>query len=275
MAADNGKDFLDRMAEASRARAAGLRRFRDEELDRPLFELSLGDFDVIAEIKERSPSAGKLAPPDSDRLERAGCYAEGGAAAVSVLTEPLRFGGDVAHLREVAAVLAGTRTPAMRKDFLVDVSQVLEARVFGASGVLLIAAMLGDEELASLLDCALELGMFVLLEAFDADDLERSGRLLERGTYADAAAADRLLVGVNTRNLRTLDVDVGRLDELAARLPANVRAVAESGIETAADAGRAAGAGYSLALVGTALMRSDDPASLIRSMLAAGRERRG
>lgn len=274
MTKGNGNDFLERMAEASRVRAAGLRRFRDDELDRPLFELSLGDFDVIAEIKERSPSAGKLAPPDSDRLERAGLYAEGGAAAVSVLTEPLRFGGDVAHLREVAAVLAGTRTPAMRKDFLVDVAQVLEARVFGASGVLLIAAMLGDDGLASLLDCSLEQGMFVLLEAFDADDLERCGRLLERGRYADAAAADRLLVGVNARNLRTLEIDTRRLGELAGRLPASARAVAESGIESAADAGRAAGAGYSLALVGTALMRSDDPAALIRSMLAAGRGER-
>ncbi len=225
---------------------------------------------IIAEVKYASPSRGdfpcRLAP-----VEVAGAYAEHGAAAVSVLTEPSRFGGDLSHLREVAALLAGVGIPAMRKDFLVDPAQVLEARAAGAGGVLLIAAMLDDAELAAMLDCALEHALFVLLEAFDEADLERIGGLVERPAYGDAAVAGRLLVGVNTRNLRTLEVDGERLAELAGRLPPAARHVAESGLETAADAARAADLGYSVALVGSALMRHDDPSALLRDMCHAGR----
>ncbi len=265
-------DFLDDMAQASRERASSARRrYRDDELDLPLPPLKLGAFDVIAELKDRSPSAGALAAPGGDRLRQARRYADGGAAAVSVLTEPSRFGGDLSHLREVAALLAGVGIPAMRKDFLVDPGQVLEARAAGAGGVLLIAAMLDDAELAAMLDCALEHALFVLLEAFDEADLERIGGLVERPAYGDAAVAGRLLVGVNTRNLRTLEVDGERLAELAGRLPPAARHVAESGLETAADAARAADLGYSVALVGSALMRHDDPSALLRDMCHAGR----
>ncbi len=265
-------DFLDDMAQASRERASSARRrYRDDELDLPLPPLKLGAFDVIAELKDRSPSAGALAAPGGDRLRQARRYADGGAAAVSVLTEPSRFGGDLSHLREVAALLAGVGIPAMRKDFLVDPAQVLEARAAGAGGVLLIAAMLDDAELAAMLDCALEHALFVLLEAFDETDLERIGGLVERPAYGDAAVAGRLLVGVNTRNLRTLEVDGERLAELAGRLPPVARHVAESGLETAADAARAADLGYSVALVGSALMRHDDPSALLRDMCHAGR----
>jgi len=158
----------------------------------------------------------------------------------------------------------------MRKDFLVDARQVIEARVYGASGVLLIAAMLDDKTLAGMLDCALEQQMFVLLEAFDEDDLGRITGLLRIARYADAAASDRLLVGVNTRNLRTLAVDTDRLARLAERLPAGARAVAESGLASGADAGAVAKLGYRLALVGTALMRSPDPAALVAEMLRSG-----
>lgn len=268
-------DFLVDMAASSRERAEkAQRRYRDDELDLPSLRLKLAGFDVIAEVKERSPSAGALAGAGHDRLERARRYADGGAAAVSVLTEPSRFGGDMEHLRETAALLAGVGIPAMRKDFLVATAQLLEARAAGASGALLIAAMLDDREIREMLDCALEHSLFVLLESFDADDLGRTAALLAESRYADAAVDNRLLVGINTRNLRTLEVDPRRLAELAASLPPAVRCVAESGIETADDAAQAADLGYQLALVGSALMQSDDPASLIAAMRAAGRERR-
>ena len=268
-------DFLSEMAEASRARAAtARRRYRDDELDLPLPALKLGDFDVIAELKRRSPSAGALADDGLDLVAQARRYADGGAAAVSVLTEPSRFGGALEHLRELAAVLAGVGIPAMRKDFLVERAQLLEARAAGAGGTLLIAAMLDHETLRDMLDCALEHGLFVLVEAFDGDDLARLRAVLEAPRSQAAATAGALLVGVNTRNLRTLEVDAARLAALAAELPGGARAVAESGLATAADAAEAAGLGYSLALVGTALMQADDPAGLLRAMRAAGRERR-
>ena len=149
----------------------------------------------------------------------------------------------------------------MRKDFLVDSVQVLEARAAGASGVLLIATMLDDATLREMLDCAFEHGMFVLLESFDEDDLRRSSRFLDLD--------GQLLIGVNTRNLRTLDVDADRLERFAPLLPA-ARCVAESGLRVADDASRVAGWGYTMALVGTALMRSDDPGALIAAMRAAG-----
>jgi len=135
--------------------------------------------------------------------------------------------------------------------------------------VLLIAAMLSDAKLRAMLDAAFELGMFALLEAFDESDLARSSALLERPADRDRAAAGELLIGVNTRNLRTLEVDATRLERLAPLLPA-ARCVAESGLATADDAADAAGWGYSLALVGSALMRSGDPARLVAAMRAAG-----
>lgn len=265
-------DFLQQMASSSRERAALARRhYSDDELDAPLVKLQLTQFDVIAEIKEHSPSEGALATINNDRLDLAERYAKGGAAAVSVLTEPSRFGGDLTHLSEVAALLAGRGVPAMRKDFLVDPVQLLEARAHGASGALLITAMLDAATLQAMLDYAIELSLFILLEAFDEDDLRRTQKLLERSRYAEQAANQQLLIGVNTRNLRTLAVDSGRLERLASLLPADAVCVAESGIKTAADAAQAAGHGYQAALIGTALMRSGDPAALIKDILAAGR----
>ncbi len=264
-------DFLQQMARSSAERAsAAKRKYSDDELDLPLLPLRLSSFDVIAEIKDYSPSEGALAGADSDRLQQARMYAEGGAVAVSVLTEPSRFAGDLRHLREVAALLAGAGIPAMRKDFLVDPVQLLEARAAGASGALLITAMQDDNELGRMLDCACDLSLFVLLEAFDEDDLERTARLLEQPRYADRADAGQLLVGVNTRNLRSLNVDPDRLRLLGPLLPGNAVCVAESGLHTGDDAAAAAGWGYRMALVGTALMRSADPAGLIREMRRAG-----
>jgi indole-3-glycerol phosphate synthase len=260
-------DFLQQMAKLSVERAAAVRAIHDSDLDKPVAPLQLGDFDVIAEIKGRSPAEGELAGADLDRVGQAGDYARGGAAAISVLTEPSRFDGSLAHLEEVAAAVPGT--PVMRKDFLVEPLQVLEARRAGASGVLLITAMLPDDKLRAMLDAAFEHGMFVLLEAFDEDDLARSNALLDNPADRDRAAAGQLLVGVNTRNLRTLEVDGTRLERLAPLLP-DARCVAESGLKTPDDAAAVAGWGYSLALVGSALMRSDDPAGLVMDMRAAG-----
>ena len=264
-------DFLQSMAEASAERAqAADPALRSAVFDKPLVPLRLGAFDVIAEIKDRSPAEGELATEESDRAERAQRYAEGGAAAISVLTEPSRFSGSLEHLEEVVAAVPGT--PVMRKDFLVDPIQILEARNAGASGVLLIVTMLDDDKLRQMLDCAWEHGMFILLESFDSDDLLRTSRLLDNEVDRKKAGEGQLLVGINTRNLRTLEVDSERLERLAPELP-QARCVAESGLHTVEDAARVAGLGYTMALVGTALMRSDDPAELVMQMRTAGSER--
>jgi len=261
-------DFLQQMAKHSAERASKIGTIEIDDLGKPVVPLQLNAFDVIAEIKGRSPADGELAGSEFDRAEQARQYAGGGAVAISVLTEPTRFDGALEHLEEVVAAVPDT--PVMCKDFLVETVQILEARRAGASGVLLIATMLDDDKLRAMLDSAWDLGMFVLLECFDNTDLERVDRLLDYPLDADHAAAGSLLVGVNARNLRTLEVDNERLQRLAPMLP-DARCVGESGLRTADDAATAAGLGYRLALVGTALMRSDDPADLIAAMCAAGR----
>lgn len=259
-------DFLKQMAAASAERAAAVPKLGSADFDRPAVPLELGGFDVIAEIKQRSPAEGDLALTERRRVDQAMLYAEGGAAAISVLTEPSRFDGALEHLSEIVDALPGT--PVMRKDFLVEPVQIDEARAAGASGVLLIVAMLDDGKLREMLDRAHEHGLFVLLESFDGKDIARGGEAL---TDADRErmAAGQLLFGVNTRNLRTLEVDPERLRLLVDQLPEAAR-VAESGLHTADDAARVAGYGYSMALVGTALMRSGDPAQLIGDMKRAG-----
>jgi indole-3-glycerol phosphate synthase len=261
-------DFLESMAASSAERAAAIGELRSPV--QPVVPLQLGAFDVIAEIKERSPAEGDLSVESLDRAERARRYARGGAAAISVLTEPSRFDGSLEHLEEVVAAVPDT--PVMRKDFLIEPVQVREARSAGASGVLLIATMLDDDELRTMLDAAFEFGMFVLLESFGRDDLKRVTALLENESYANEANAGRLLVGLNTRNLRTLAVDSDRLEKLAPMLP-GAPCVAESGLQSAHDAASVAALGYRLALVGTALMRSDDPEALVAAMRAAGEAR--
>lgn len=261
-------DFLQTMASGSAERAAATSsKFSSADFDKPVVPLSPGDFDVIAEIKDRSPAEGELATAESNRVLQAQRYSTGGAAAISVLTEPSRFAGDLIHLEEVAAAVPGT--PVMRKDFLVEPVQVREARKAGASGVLLIAAMLSDAKLREMLDVAWQHGMFVLLESFDEDDLARASNLLDNKDDGERAETGQLLIGVNTRNLRTLAVDRQRLQKLAPLLP-SARCVAESGLRDADDASRVASWGYRMALVGTALMRSDDPAALIAAMRKSG-----
>jgi indole-3-glycerol phosphate synthase len=210
---------------------------------------------------------------------RVRAYADAGAALVSVLTEPTRFDGSLAHLEQAAQALGG-RVPIMRKDFLVDPYQVLEARAAGAGGVLIVLRVLSDAVVKSLLDCARELELFALLEAFDEDDLERASVWVKAcagsTTIGASARSATLLVGLNCRDLDTLEVVPGRLEALAHRLPVGVPRVAESGVATAADAARVAAAGYDLALIGTALMRHPSPGALARDLLAAGRgARRG
>jgi indole-3-glycerol phosphate synthase len=155
----------------------------------------------------------------------------------------------------------------MRKDFLVDPYQILEARAWGASGVLLIVRMVPREQLVALLDCAAEQGLFVLLEAFDADDLALAGEIARERAGRD----EQVLMGLNCRDLETLEIDFSRFATLRGRLPLEWPAVAESGVQSPEDAARVAELGYRLALVGTSLMRRPDPARAVRELLEAGR----
>ena len=268
-------DFLQAMAQSSRERVTRARaKLTDGELKAqalataaaPALKLSSSGFDLIAEVKRRSPAVGQLDSRGEEVGARANDYALAGAAAISVLTEPTRFDGELSHLREVTAALKG-RVPAMRKDFLVDPYQLYEARVAGAGGVLVILRMLAAAQVAALLETAAELRLFVLLEAFDEADLKLAASLVR-----DYGARLKLLVGVNCRDLSTLQVVPGRLETLAPSLPRGVPCVAESGVESAADAARLVRAGYQMALVGSALMRTGDRIGLARELLIAGRQ---
>jgi indole-3-glycerol phosphate synthase len=238
----------------------------------PRLVLSAQGFDVIAELKLMSPAAGRLGAPDDDWLKRVSAYAQGGAAAVSVLTEPTRFDGSLEHLRQASVTLAPFKVPTMRKDFLVDPYQVLEARAAGAGGVLLIVRMLSRSRMPQLLDAAAEHGLFVLLEAFDLGDLLAARELLAARTPRRAGGGgDEVLVGINSRDLQTLEVVPERFEDLAPRLPRDRPAVAESGVATASDAVRMMRLGFRLALIGTALMSRDDPQQLLREILETTR----
>jgi indole-3-glycerol phosphate synthase len=272
--------FLDDMASSSAARVAqALRHESADALERrarqaapsPPLRLSPQGFDVIAELKLRSPAAGRLGDAGQDWLGRVAAYARGGAAAVSVLTEPSRFDGSLDHLRRAAAVLAPLGVPAMRKDFLVDPYQVLEARAAGAGGVLVILRMLARPRISELLDVAAEHRMFVLLEAFDADDLGLARELMTARAASRGVAPELILIGVNSRDLQTLDVVQERFAALAPLLPAGWPAVAESGVAGGSDALRMQELGYRLALIGTALMACDDPSQLLREIFHATR----
>ena len=269
-------DFLASMAAASHQRLIAARAVIPEaalreqaKAHKPPAPLVRSGFDLIAEIKWRSPSAGRLRSPGDGALEavstRARSYERAGAAALSVLTEPARFGGALEHLTAAARAVS---IPALRKDFLVDPYQILEARAAGASGVLLITRMLDDLRLSEMLDAAAEWGMFVLLEAFDAVELDRAGQ-------AASSTDAEVLVGLNARNLVTLAVDPDRLDRLADRFPPGFARVAESGLLHPDDAGRLASLGYDAALVGSALMTATSPETLVADMIRAGRHARG
>lgn len=269
--------FLAQMTEASRGRVKAaaereplpaLRARAADRADPPTLALDDG-FELIAEYKRNSPSLGRLAAGDDRLVARVTAYARGGAAAVSVLTEPARFEGSLADLAEAATVLAPLMVPVMRKDFLLDPYQLYETRAAGGGGVLLVARMLSAAQLEEMLDCARELALFALVEAFDAADVERiTTALRARGATGDAAP---VLVGVNSRDLTTLEILPYRFRELAPLLPAGLPHVAESGISTPEECAGIARAGYAAALVGGSLMRERSPIPAIRAMLAAGR----
>jgi indole-3-glycerol phosphate synthase len=268
--------FLDIMARSSAERvAAAMRREPLTPLRRramgaaaaPPLRLSTHGFDVIAEIKLRSPAAGQLGTHSDDWLARALAYCRGGAAAVSVLTEPSRFDGSLQHLERAAEALRPLGVPAMRKDFLVDPYQIAEARAAGAGGVLLILRMLTTHRLAEMLDAAAEFGLFVLLEAFDGEDLAAAAQLLREGSRA----LPQVLVGINSRDLQTLQVVPERFEALAPLLLEGWPAVAESGVSCAADAKNMVRLGYRLALIGTALMTCTEPAEFLREIFDATR----
>ena len=266
--ADMQRASHERVAAAkARATEAELRARIAESPPPPPLVLANGGFDVIAELKLRSPSQGALANQGSDPVARLAAYAKGGAAAVSVLTEPTRFDGSLEHLRLAAETLAPQRVPVMRKDFLVDPYQLLEARERGASGALLILQMVEQARLIEMLDCAAELHLFVLLEAFDAGDLEMAAEIAaeRRGRV------EQVLMGLNCRNLETLAIDPRRFGVLRDKLPADWPSVAESGVESPRDAAAVAALGYRLALVGTSLMKHKDAARATAQLIEAGR----
>lgn len=212
---------------------------------------------VIAEVKRRSPSKGDLADiPDPARLARA--YVAGGADAISVLTEQRRFNGSLDDLR---AVRAAVDVPLLRKDFVVTEYQLLEARAAGADLVLLIVAALPGDQLRRLHDRAAELGLTPLVEVHDAEEVRRA---------SDIGAP---LVGVNARNLRTLEVDPDTFGRLAGLLPDGTVRVAESGVGGPDDAARYAREGADVVLVGEALVRDGDPTGAVAAMRAAGTSR--
>jgi indole-3-glycerol phosphate synthase len=205
---------------------------------------------VIAEVKRASPSAGAIAERDPSAQARA--YAAAGAASVSVLTEPRHFEGSLGDLR--AARLA-VELPVLRKDFLVHPSQLIESRAAGADAVLLITGATTASELAALLGVAGDLGLGVLLETHSDADLDV------------ALATDAEVIGVNARDLETLEVDAPAARRRLGRIPSNRVSVLESGISTREDVRAAVDAGASAILVGEALMRAADPVAALRALL--------
>jgi indole-3-glycerol phosphate synthase len=205
----------------------------------------------IAEFKRRSPSAGWIAEK-ADPAAMARAYAAGGASAMSVLTDGPFFGGGLEDLR---AARAACDLVILRKDFIVDRYQVVEARAAGADALLLIVAALTDDELASLLAVVREVGLEALVEAHDAEEVAR------------AAAAGAEVIGVNNRDLRTFTVDRGLAARLRPQVPADRVMVAESGIRDAADVAGLRAAQIDAILVGETLMRAPDPTAGLRALL--------
>jgi indole-3-glycerol phosphate synthase len=252
--------YLEEILASHRARAAGDDRVLDDLVEQAKATPAPRDFaaalrgdglSCIAEIKRRSPSKGDLDPGLQPELV-AKEYVAGGAACLSVLTDTDYFGGSPADL---APARQASGLPVLRKDFTVQEADVADTRLMGADAVLLIVAALDDEALKRCATLAAELGLAALVEVHDAPELER------------ALAAGSRIVGVNQRDLRTFQVDRDRACALARDIPADVLAVAESGIRDASDARRLADAGYDAILVGETLVRADDRAGQLRELV--------
>lgn len=234
---------LEALASRAEARAPRRRAFR-EALAQP------GRVNIIAECKRRSPARGVLAP-QYDPAARARAYEAGGAAAVSVLTEPTFFDGALEHL---SSVREAVDLPVLRKDFIVEEYQLFEARAAGADAALLIVAALQARELQHLMAMADHLGLAALVEVHSEHELD----------IAAACGAD--IIGVNSRNLRTLAVDLGICAAIGARLPAGAVAVAESGVRTHDDIERLRACGYAAFLIGERLMTAPDATAALAAL---------
>jgi indole-3-glycerol phosphate synthase len=246
-------DLAEREARMPLAELKEAARHAREALDpMPVFHSS--GVSVIAEVKRSSPSKGALAAI-SDPAALAANYEAGGAATISVLTERRQFGGSLEDLR---AVRAAVDVPVLRKDFIVTSYQLWEARAAGADLALLIVSALTDNELESLIDRAESIGLTPLVEVHDEDEVDR------------ALAAGARLVGVNARNLKTLEVDRNTFARLAPRIPDHVVRVAESGVRGPHDVFELAKQGAHVVLVGETLVKGDNPRSAVADLVAAG-----
>jgi len=234
-----------------------------EEIARTSFKEIQSEFVFITEIKKSSPSLGEISQTEFNLFKQAEVYVNAGTNVISVLTEPTKFSGSLQDLDDVSK--AFSNTPTMRKDFLVEPYQISEAFINGASGVLLITAMLDDKMLRMMIDRAIQHQMFVLLESFDEEDLRRSKSIIS----AYDSLSSNILLGVNCRDLRTLDVSFSRFEELSRLIPKDVICIAESGITEASEIEVVSQLGYSGALIGTSLMQSENPDQLLEEMILA------
>ncbi|HWJ22019.1 MAG TPA: indole-3-glycerol phosphate synthase TrpC [Gemmatimonadaceae bacterium] len=259
---------LGRLVAEAEARVAALRPRRDElerqalaaavapSMSASLLGRSVG---VIAEVKRRSPSKGDIAP-GLGASAQAAAYAAGGAAALSILTEPAHFGGRDADLAEARAAVV---LPLLKKDFHVHPLQMVEARALGASAALVIARAVSPARLGELARAATDVGLEVLFEVRDEAELE---------TVLEAGA---LMIGVNNRDLETLVIDPDTAVRLLPLVPADRIAIAESGVRTRADVERYARAGADAVLVGSSISASSEPATAVRALADVSRAGRG
>jgi indole-3-glycerol phosphate synthase len=240
-----------------RARASELSRLAANVRGGPSLSRALrkGNVAVIAEVKRRSPSKGWISPT-LGAVEQARAYEIGGAAAISVLTEPDHFAGSVDDL---IAVRGGVGVPVLKKDFHVDPIQLLEAKAVGASAALLIVRALSPKAFGEMVDEANELGLEVLVEVRDEEELARA---------LDAGAE---LIGINNRNLETLVIDPGTAERLLGLVPKSIIAIAESGVSARADVERLARAGADAVLVGSSVSAAPDPAAAVRELSTVSR----
>jgi indole-3-glycerol phosphate synthase len=250
-----------RRAEGIEARRGELLRAVREVPAGPSLEQALrtSSVSLLTEVKRRSPSKGAIAE-GLDAVQQARAYAEGGAAGVSILTEPNHFGGSTDDLLDVRASLS---IPALKKDFHVAPIQLVEARALGASAALLIARALSPEQLPAMLDAGRQLGLELLVEVRDEEELARA---LEAGAT---------MIGVNNRDLETLVIDPATSDRIIPLVPRDLVAIAESGVRSREDVERYARCGADAVLVGSSLSASADPASATRALSGVPRRSRG